>query len=33
MKKGDFDDILRYELHDENRRPTYILPEYVDHNT
>jgi DNA-directed RNA polymerase II subunit RPB1 len=31
MKKGEFDDVLRYELDDENRRPTYILPEYVDH--
>jgi hypothetical protein len=25
MKKGEFDDVFRYELDDENRRPTYIL--------
>jgi DNA-directed RNA polymerase II subunit RPB1 len=31
MKKGDFDDVFCYELDDENWRPTYILPEYVDH--
>ena len=31
MKKGEFDDIFRYELDDENWRPTYILPEHVDH--
>jgi DNA-directed RNA polymerase II subunit RPB1 len=32
MKKGKFDDILCYELDDENWRPTYILPEHVDHS-
>jgi DNA-directed RNA polymerase II subunit RPB1 len=32
MKKGDFDDIFRYELDDENQKPTYILPEHVDHS-
>ena len=32
MKKGEFDDIFRYELDDENWRPTYILPEHVDHS-
>jgi hypothetical protein len=26
MKKGEFDDVFRYELDDENWRPTYILP-------
>jgi DNA-directed RNA polymerase II subunit RPB1 len=26
MKKGEFDDVYRYELDDENWRPTYILP-------
>jgi hypothetical protein len=26
MKKGEFDDVYRYELVDENWRPTYILP-------
>jgi DNA-directed RNA polymerase II subunit RPB1 len=31
MKKGEFDDLFRYELDDENWRPTYILPWYVDH--
>jgi DNA-directed RNA polymerase II subunit RPB1 len=32
MKKGEFDDVFRYELDDENWRPTYILPdEHVDH--
>jgi DNA-directed RNA polymerase II subunit RPB1 len=25
MKKGEFDDVYRYELDDENWRPTYIL--------
>jgi DNA-directed RNA polymerase II subunit RPB1 len=25
MKKGEFDDVYRYELNDENWRPTYIL--------
>jgi DNA-directed RNA polymerase II subunit RPB1 len=30
MKKGEFEDVLRYELDDENRRLTYILPEHVD---
>jgi DNA-directed RNA polymerase II subunit RPB1 len=32
MKKGVFDDIFCYELDDENWRPTYILPEHVDHS-
>jgi DNA-directed RNA polymerase II subunit RPB1 len=31
MKKGEFDDVFRYELDDENWRPTYILPLYVNH--
>jgi DNA-directed RNA polymerase II subunit RPB1 len=31
MKKGEFDDVFHYELDYENRRPTYILPEHVDH--
>jgi hypothetical protein len=31
MKKGEFDDVFCYELDDENRRPTHILPEHVDH--
>jgi DNA-directed RNA polymerase II subunit RPB1 len=31
MKKGEFDDVFRYELDDENWRPTYILHEHVDH--
>jgi DNA-directed RNA polymerase II subunit RPB1 len=31
MKKGEFDDVFRYELDDENWRLTYILTEYVDH--
>jgi DNA-directed RNA polymerase II subunit RPB1 len=31
MKKGEFDDVFRYELDDENWRLTYILPEHVDH--
>jgi hypothetical protein len=31
MKKGEFDDVFRYELDDENRRLTYILTEHVDH--
>jgi hypothetical protein len=26
MKKGEFDDVFRYELDDQNWRPTYILP-------
>jgi hypothetical protein len=26
IKKGEFDDVFRYELDDENWRPTYILP-------
>jgi hypothetical protein len=26
MKKGEFDDVFRYEQDDENWRPTYILP-------
>jgi hypothetical protein len=26
MKKGEFDDVYRYELDDENWRPTYIFP-------
>jgi hypothetical protein len=26
MNKGEFDDVYRYELDDENWRPTYILP-------
>jgi hypothetical protein len=26
MKKGEFDDVYRYELDYENWRPTYILP-------
>jgi hypothetical protein len=25
MKKGEFDDVFRYELDDENWRSTYIL--------
>jgi hypothetical protein len=25
MKKGEFDDVFRYELDDENWRPAYIL--------
>jgi DNA-directed RNA polymerase II subunit RPB1 len=29
-KKGEFDDIFRYGLDDENWRPAYILPKYVD---
>jgi hypothetical protein len=33
MKKGEFDDVFCYELDDENRGLTYILPEYVDHLT
>jgi DNA-directed RNA polymerase II subunit RPB1 len=32
MMKGEFDDIFRYELDDENWRPTYILREHVDHS-
>jgi DNA-directed RNA polymerase II subunit RPB1 len=32
MKKGEFDEISCYELDDENRRPTCILPEHVDHS-
>jgi DNA-directed RNA polymerase II subunit RPB1 len=31
MKKGEFDDVYRYELDDENWRPTYIPPQHVDH--
>jgi DNA-directed RNA polymerase II subunit RPB1 len=31
MKKCESDDIFCYELDDENWRPTYILPEHVDH--
>jgi DNA-directed RNA polymerase II subunit RPB1 len=31
MKNGGFDDVFRYELDDENRRPTYILPKHGDH--
>jgi DNA-directed RNA polymerase II subunit RPB1 len=30
MKKGEFDDVFRYELYDEIWRPTYILPKHVD---
>jgi DNA-directed RNA polymerase II subunit RPB1 len=30
MKKGELDDIFRYELEDENWRPTYILPKHVE---
>jgi DNA-directed RNA polymerase II subunit RPB1 len=30
-KKSEFDDVFRYEPDDENWRPTYILPEHVDH--
>jgi hypothetical protein len=26
MKKGEFDDVFHYEMDDENRRSTYILP-------
>jgi DNA-directed RNA polymerase II subunit RPB1 len=33
MKKGEFDDVFRYELDDENRSLTYILTEHVDHLT
>jgi DNA-directed RNA polymerase II subunit RPB1 len=32
MKKGEFDDIFRCELDDENLRHTYILPINVDHS-
>jgi DNA-directed RNA polymerase II subunit RPB1 len=31
MKKGEFDDVFRYELDDESWRPTYFLLELVDH--
>jgi DNA-directed RNA polymerase II subunit RPB1 len=31
MKKGEFYNVFRYELDDENQRLTYILPEHVDH--
>jgi DNA-directed RNA polymerase II subunit RPB1 len=31
MKKGEFEDVLRYELDVENWRLTYILPKHVDH--
>jgi hypothetical protein len=31
MKKGEFNDVFRYELDDENQRLTYILTEHVDH--
>jgi DNA-directed RNA polymerase II subunit RPB1 len=31
MKKGEFDDVFRYKLDEENWRLTYILPEHVDH--
>jgi DNA-directed RNA polymerase II subunit RPB1 len=31
MKKGEFDDVFRYELEDENWRPTDIVLEHVDH--
>jgi DNA-directed RNA polymerase II subunit RPB1 len=31
MKKGEFDDVFCYELDDENRRPTYIFHEHLDH--
>jgi DNA-directed RNA polymerase II subunit RPB1 len=30
MKKGEFDDVFRYELGDENWRSNYILPEHFD---
>ncbi|GJN39639.1 hypothetical protein PR202_gb28770 [Eleusine coracana subsp. coracana] len=30
MKKGEFDNVFRYELDDENWRPNYMLPEHVD---
>jgi hypothetical protein len=26
MKKGEFDDVFHYEMDDENRRSTCILP-------
>jgi DNA-directed RNA polymerase II subunit RPB1 len=29
MKNGEFDDVFRYELDDENWRPTYILYELL----
>jgi DNA-directed RNA polymerase II subunit RPB1 len=32
MKKGEFDDIFRYEVNDDNWRPTYILLKHVDHS-
>jgi DNA-directed RNA polymerase II subunit RPB1 len=31
VKKGEFVDVFRYKLDDENWRPTYILSEHVDH--
>jgi hypothetical protein len=31
MKKSEFNDVFHYELDDENRRPTYELPEHVEH--
>jgi DNA-directed RNA polymerase II subunit RPB1 len=31
MKNGEFDDVFRYELDDENWRLTYILTKHVDH--
>jgi DNA-directed RNA polymerase II subunit RPB1 len=31
MKKGEFDDVFRYEVDDENWRSTDILPEHVYH--
>jgi DNA-directed RNA polymerase II subunit RPB1 len=30
MKKGEFDDVFRYELDDENWSLTYIFPEHFD---
>ncbi|KQK11890.1 hypothetical protein BRADI_1g00350v3 [Brachypodium distachyon] len=30
MKKSGFDNVYRYELDDENWKPTYMLPEHVD---
>jgi hypothetical protein len=31
MKKGELDDVFRYELDNESWRPTYIFPKRVDH--
>ncbi|KAF9603034.1 hypothetical protein IFM89_033759 [Coptis chinensis] len=30
MKKSEFDEAFRYELHNENWNPSYILPEHVE---